>query len=310
MLTTIIPYISPSNLIPFFLTHNFPFSTKFTYDASVPIFEDHEDIKHIINTFPNLILKGIRIHRREDIIQSHLHQLRYIIAHGSSISQDDIYLLQKCTKLESLTLSYCTNIHNLSFPLHYPHLTSINIEGCNVDNILGLQYYTKLRYVNIGLTRITDVSPLSSSSSNLRTLTAFNSPINTLNPISNLKKITFINISRSAITDLSVFSNYKKLKTLNISDSNISNLSPLSHCKCLRNLIIIKCKNIFTLAPFSHHPSIEVIMMSSCPNIHDITPLSTCPKLHSLWLHKCSKSLDDSIFLKTHGPNIVCVFKS
>ena len=128
------------------------------------------------------------------------------------------------------------------------NLTYLSAEGCQIENLEGLQYATNLEDLNLYYNNISNLSPLSDLTglksltlgankiSDIRSLSKLgslgvlfldNNLISDLGPLSELRQLRTLNVSRNSVNDISVLSKLWNLKELDVSYNRISDFSVL-----------------------------------------------------------------------------------
>ena len=124
--------------------------------------------------------------------------------------------LAESSSLTKIQFSWLT-INNLDCIKELTGLTQLYIDNCDLNNINGVSNLVNLTTVNINNTRITDISPLNSCI-NITSLTLNNNFINSgIKELSNLKKMTILNLTNNSISDRATSSDgtiYKVLEEI------------------------------------------------------------------------------------------------
>jgi len=99
----------------------------------------------------------------------------------------------------------------------------------------GLEYAAHLRYLDLRLNRIQNITPLQ----NLTGLTSLNlsqNDVTSLSPLAGLTGLTYLNLHGNHVTNLSPLSGLTRIQTLVLRINDISNLSPLGSLTEIRSL--------------------------------------------------------------------------
>ncbi len=128
----------------------------------------------------------------------------------------NLEFLASCTKLESLTLSGST-VNPESLPLigALSQLTTLNMAGCSLSTLSGLEPLTALTTADLSQNVISDLSPLSGNAG-----------------------LTELNLRSNALVNTSAFVNFPALTRLVLEDNSLTDVSALSSCVNLQTLDI------------------------------------------------------------------------
>lgn len=162
--------------------------------------------------------------------------------------------------------------------------------------IQGTEYSTDLTELDLSYQKLTnaDIQDLHYMV-NLSKLVISNNPdITDLSPLSELPKLTFLNVMNTGATDLSPLASLTALESLHISNAEISDLTPLAGMSHLTDLYLtdgnLPNSKISDISPLSGLTSLENLRIPSVSEIHDLTPLSGLAGLKTLSVNGISYS--------------------
>ena len=117
----------------------------------------------------------------------------------------------------------------------------INVAGKGISNIIGLEFATNLRELDLSRNPITDLSPLANLIT-LEILDLSDASPNALNldiaPLITLLNLVDLSLENSRVSDISPLAGLTKLRSLDLSNNQISDFSPLTGLTQLRTLWI------------------------------------------------------------------------
>lgn len=170
----------------------------------------------------------------------------------------DLNFLTALSRLETLDLSGCKfPPEALKVIAELPSLTNLNISGCGLSTIAGLENATSLTHLN-----------------------ASNNTLRNLEPISDTTSLLEVNLMHNAVTGLESLGGLYHLENLNISYNAVTELKPLEGCSRLTRLDasnnqIAQISGIGTL-PLLSYLSLDYNQLT------DISALSGCAELTEL----------------------------
>ena len=239
------------------------------------------------------------------------------------------------SNLEWLDLSSCEVLSDLNPVRSLVKLKVLNLMGCScpLGSLVGLE---NLKDLNLnGFAGLSDLSAITGMSSieslnlgsakefndlyGIESLTclktlivSYNKKISDLTPLSNLKKLTDLQIRCRSINDLAPLTNVVSLKNLKISgcesledlspisklsllqsldlngNQSLKDISPLVELKGLRNLNLGDCSDLAEISPICSIQELEVLNLSSNNRITDLLSLSEASNIRDLDLSWCS----------------------
>ncbi len=159
----------------------------------------------------------------------------------------------------------------------------------NIKSLEGVQYSTSLKYLNVQVHEITDLSPISdlpeitsidvsgnnisdiSALSKLTTLTSLyldSNSIEDIEPLRGLVNLEYLNLYGNNVNDaskFSMFSEFKNLEQLHLAINGISDVSTLSVLKDLPKLYYVRLiqNSITDISAFNDFPSSITLVISN-----------------------------------------------
>ncbi len=144
--------------------------------------------------------------------------------------------LAACTKLESLTLSGST-VDPESLPLigALSHLTTLNMSGCGLSTLAGLEPLTALTTVDLSQNIISDLTPLAGNTA-LTQLNLRSNVVTSASAVANFTELTQLILEDNSLTDASALSSCVKLQNLDISNNSLTTFPGIGKLTALENL--------------------------------------------------------------------------
>lgn len=112
------------------------------------------------------------------------------------------------------------------------------------DELPLLRYCKKLKALDIGHNRLTDISFVADLKE-LRILIVSTNNLTDISPVENLKKLEYLEMFNNKIESIAPVKGLTRLMDLNISNNKIKDLSPLYEMPWLKRLWIGKSSNVF-----------------------------------------------------------------
>ena len=225
---------------------------------------------NIIKVFPDCITQ--------------LKQLKKIVAAGrrhsdeTGILAENFELLGELPQLKFLYIQD-TLVEDLAFVSKLENLCVLNIsETYFLKNIAALKHLSKLEYLDISASAVSDLSPLSGLS-NLKVLGCSSSLVKDISPINSL------NIEELAIGGLGIrdFSPLITLTNLRHFHCFGDNFDTIEYLKNAQKLTKLDCPNtsISEITFISEFKKLEFLNLSK-NKVQDLSPLESCKKLKTL----------------------------
>jgi len=152
-----------------------------------------------------------------------------------TIQCDDINFYKSLLKLNCYMVS---DDSTMTIKMYQPHVEmrkQIDISGCKVKSIKGIEKFINLEALNAYNNEITDISPLSNLT-NLADLWIYNNNISDITALSNLAKLKSVSLNRNQIVDISSLKNLKNLRFLGLYENKIKDISVLSNLTKLESV--------------------------------------------------------------------------
>ncbi len=209
--------------------------------------------------------------------------LIYLALANESIK--DLTPLSGLTKLEFLNLNQNYTIEDISPICSLVNLRTLIIYSNPITDISGLGNLTQLTYLDILDLPISNINELSNLA-NLETLYASGVGVkvnfNSIEPLKNLKKLTFLDLAGRGITDIKPLENLTNLLLLDVSYNNITEISTVSNMKKLIRLYIRK-NNVTDISGIKNLGNLD--FLDAVDNqIIDISELQYLPNIHLIGL--------------------------
>ncbi|MBN1973487.1 MAG: hypothetical protein JW787_07590 [Sedimentisphaerales bacterium] len=166
----------------------------------------------------------------------------------------DIRLLRKFRNLKELNLSRL-KIPRTEMPkwkailvkMHIIKVTTVgsrnSLTEASLLNLRPLKKLTNLETLNLNYTPIESIAPLSSLKK-LTELDIFGAGVFDLKPVGKLSNLGILNVGKTKITDLKPVQKLTKLHRIHIYNTDIADLKPLMNLSNLDYVDMRKCKNI------------------------------------------------------------------
>ena len=200
--------------------------------------------------------------------------------------------------LQRLTVAHTgvTSIHNLSV---CNKLVKLQLVGNEIEDLSPLSGITTLRFVDVSVNPIRDLTPLLASARHLEVLYIYRTKVVDLSMLSKCLELRKFKLGGTRVTDLSPLANCTSLQNLQMWGTDVTDLSALSNLTLLRNLSINSVK------PMDVGPLCSLVdMISLSANWCDLTDISfieCMPKLQVIQVHRNNiQKLPD--FTKVPGP--------
>ena len=150
---------------------------------------------------------------------------------------------KSCEKLESLDISRCGELDDISQLTFCPNLRKLNVTNCTrLRDISSLSACTQLHTVDISVTGVTNVSALTH------------------------KTLHTIDLSNTDVENISSIAACKNLHTLRLLGcTKVKDTTPLSQCTKLHTILLSGCKRLKNL------PSIPNLHTFKLPNCSRVT---------------------------------------
>lgn len=187
-------------------------------------------------------------------------------------------------------------------------ITKLDMEGEVIDNLEGLQYLknlevliagaysrgsyssindltplsglTKLYHLDLSGNNITDISALASLT-NMQELSLYNNfNLTNIESVSNMKKLTYLNLCSVDVKDLSPIRNLTKMRSLHLINIQVNNLDDLVNMNSLQDLMVFEMP-LTDMSGIEGKQFLRSINMAGT-NMTDYSVLKTLPALVEL----------------------------
>ena len=211
----------------------------------------------------------------------------------------DADLLSQIARLTSLTeidFSYCDKAEGFDQFSRMTVLASITLDHTSDIDLAGIEKIKPLRTLNITNCENVDLrQPMESSQ--LTTLKAIYSHIDSLSGLGNLKSLTTLYVYNNQVSDLQPLSGLSNLEYLYAFDNQITNLAGLENLKNLKTLYVAG-NQISDLRPLSKLANLESLSISR----NQITSLAGLENLTNLTdIDASGNPLTDTSALEVSG---------
>lgn len=212
-----------------------------------------------------------------------------------SIKTSDIW------DIESLKLPVeVTTLEDLK---HFPALTSLDLQGCNIESYAALTYAPTLEVLNMtgnlvssetlgyigqleslkelylsgcGISGITSLSNLTA----LEILELADNSIQDISTLSKMPNLIKLDLRSNAITSLNALTGMSTLQYFDISYNSISTLAPLQQCMHMQ-VLRAEHNNLLSVGALGHMADLSVLDVSD-NELEDISALSNCTRMTEL----------------------------
>jgi esterase/lipase superfamily enzyme/Leucine-rich repeat (LRR) protein len=202
------------------------------------------------------------------------------------------------TALQSLNLSGCKQLSDISPLAGLTALQSLNLSGCKQlsGDLSPLAGLTALQSLNLSECWHLggDLSPLAA----LTSLQSFNihwcDQLRDLSPLAGLTALQWINLSGcNQLSDISPLARLTSLQSLDISHCDqLRDLSPLVGLTSLQSLDISYCHQLRDLSPLVGLTALQWLNLTGYYQFSDFSPLASLTSLQSLNLAECMQLSD------------------
>ncbi len=210
--------------------------------------------------------------------------------------------LERLTSLQSLNLSACRQLRNLSPLAGLASLQELDLRSCGQlsGDLSPLAGLTSLRSLDLSWCEQLsgDLSPLAGLTS-LRSLDLswckqLGGDLSPLAGLTSLQSL-FLNECEQLSGDLSPLAGLTSLRSLDLSECRqlCGDLSPLPHLTSLHSLSLSGCWKFGDLNPLTSLTSLQDLNLSKCRQLRDLSPLAGLTSLQSLNLALCEQLSGD-----------------
>lgn len=153
-----------------------------------------------------------------------------------NLADADLSFLDSCTALEHLDLSG-TVIDASYLPLigALPNLQTLNLSGCSLSTLSGLETASTLTELDASVNSISDLTPLSGCAG-LTKLDLHQNAVTGISALSGMSGLTWLNLESNALQNLAPVSLCTGLQYLNVSNNNLTALAGIDGLTALTEL--------------------------------------------------------------------------
>ncbi len=162
-------------------------------------------------------------------------------------------------------------------------LTYLNATEANISDLIGLEFATRLKVLQVWSNRISDMSPLAGLT-NLRSLSLRKNRISDISPLAGLTTLTHLLLRENHISDISPLAGLTNLKELHLSSNSISDISPLAGLTQL-SVLYLSDNNISDISVLAGLTQLSSLYLST-NNISDLSAVAGLTKLKQLHLRE------------------------
>lgn len=154
----------------------------------------------------------------------------------------------------------------------FQNLERIELSGCGVQTLNGVEKLTHLKYLSVRNNDISDIEPIQNLT-NLKEFDCAYNPINNYSPLGGLDRLEVLHIGGNANThtDITAISNLNGLTDLYAAECGIDDISALKNLKKLEYLNL-RCNQIDDISALAGLDKITYLELGA-NNISDISPL-------------------------------------
>lgn len=199
-----------------------------------------------------------------------------------TIQNQDMPSLAPLAQLSSLTT---VDLSGTSFPVDdlsvlatLPYLASLNLSGCGISTIAGLEGAPSLSHLDLSNNTVRNLEVLEPMTG-LTELSLQHNAVNDLGSIAVLSKLTKLDISYNAVTSLKPLSSCTNLTWLEASNNQLTDLDGVNALEKLTHLSV-DSNAITSVYPLSGNVALEYLSIAS-NDISDISALDGLTQMTS-----------------------------
>ena len=166
-------------------------------------------------------------------------------------------------------------------------IIGLNLCRCGISNIMTLEKFTQLKYLDLRSNNLSDLSPLKNLKY-LNELNLWNNKAADLSPLKNLKELRKLYLENNQITELSPLKDLKYLKCLYLYENNVADISSLQYLKNLNELNLWN-NHVSDLSPLKELKNLTHLWLNN-NNVSELSPLKELKNLVMLDLSDNSAS--------------------
>ncbi len=183
--------------------------------------------------------------------------------------------------LDSIVREHLGLLSGVIYTSDVDTVTELWAEDAGISDLTGLEYFTAMGVIHLGMNDISDLTPLQGLVS-LWGLGLGGNPITDLTPLSGLTNLVQIAVGQSPLSDVAPLAGLTKLDWIRLNDCDVIDFSPLYNLPLLRELDVNgnQLGDISFVTNFTH---LRVVNLSS-NQLSDITPLGGLTGLEKVYL--------------------------
>lgn len=148
----------------------------------------------------------------------------------------DLSFLSNLQELKTLDLSgSAVNAEQLSLIGGLPKLEELNLSGCGLSTLSGLEGLTTVRSLDLSVNSISDLTPLMGCTA-LERLHLQHNAVSNFSVLGHLNGLVYLDLSHNSLADLTPISSCKKLEYLDVSTNLLAHLSGIEELTALQTL--------------------------------------------------------------------------
>ncbi len=160
-------------------------------------------------------------------------------------------------------------------------LTSLFARNHRITSLAGLEHAANLKYVDLSINQIADITPLTELT-RLKSLLIIRNRITDITPLAGLTKMSELWLSDNEIIDVTPLEGLKKTTYLLLGGNKIRDITPLAELNRLRGLFLQR-NQISDITPLVELSLLEDLSLAR-NQINDLRPLVGLRYLNQLWI--------------------------
>lgn len=191
---------------------------------------------------------------------------------------------QEAEDIKKLSIKSRNGFSNLNDLKWFPNLEELEITGCSLRSLDGIENLKKLKVLNCSDNNISDISALYDNDLKLQSIDLSKNNVSDIYRIASyLPGLEILNVAECKLTGEIDFGENTNLKSINISSNYVSKISGV-----LPNLEIISCTNndIEDISQFLTFSKLKELRLSNNEMLKSIEGLSTLENLELISIEK------------------------
>ena len=193
------------------------------------------------------------------------------------------------------------NVFDLHKLKKLKNLESLEMGYLDTSNFEVLASFSKMRHLDLGGTKISDLTPISGLI-NLEYLGLVRTEIKNIDLLASLTNLKELNLGGTQISDIKALANLTKLEKLHLHGSKVTDISPIAKLTNLQKLDIYysQISDITALEGLTNISELELWGTK----IKDISPLKNLKKLQQIGLYNINTSEEQIAELQKALPDL------